>query len=229
MSSIARVVLLALHASFFLALTGLAPATITAVASPVPAAWASFDSLLATRVVSKSTDVELAARVPAVSPAASAHPQGQVNQTERMRQYSERAAQYATTMKRLAAKATSHSPRDDVAFQNACTDTLTGFGGLYEQILALLRSIDCRDPDSPTQVYIDQIINANKDIVKATLVLTNLIPSLKPLLDPILYQIKCLVDAVLDLTRGLLDCTIVLLKLGLGSLVDCTTGSLICL
>ncbi|KAJ7900361.1 hypothetical protein B0H14DRAFT_3767097 [Mycena olivaceomarginata] len=71
MSSIARAILVAVHAASFLALTSISPAT-TALASPLQASSPvnSSSSLLAARVVSKHTNTELVARIPISSPAA---------------------------------------------------------------------------------------------------------------------------------------------------------------
>ncbi|KAJ7487611.1 hypothetical protein B0H11DRAFT_2014096 [Mycena galericulata] len=234
MPSIARAILLAVHVSFFLALTGFSPATISALASPLPdhspaVSSNSPSSLLAVRVLSKHTDAELAARTPAVSPAASA-PVQQGKSFESLHQSSEKTAKAANHMQELAARSKSVDPNNE-AFRQECVqgmnDYTTSFREFQTSFVPAITSdkgLANYDPTSPLQVIVKIVVNAHKDLLSAVTALVYNLPILGPILGPIVYQIKCIVDALLDATEDLTDAILniiapLLQALGLGSLL----------
>ncbi|KAJ7900360.1 hypothetical protein B0H14DRAFT_3852781 [Mycena olivaceomarginata] len=229
MPSIARV----LFVASFLALTGFSPTTTTALASPLQASSPlihanSPSSLVAARVVGKHTDIELVARLPISSPTVSALQQrgSSTNSTYLVHQlqvHHDKMKLNADKMHKYAAQKRARSV-DDAAFQAGCTTELTdfhnNFGGFYN-ILCLLNEIavccpnigvgkgrDCYDDSSVTEQLLKDVVDYTKVTLTATRTLVAGIPVLGPLLDPIVEDIKCIVDYLLDLTEDLVDCLI---------------------
>ncbi|KAJ7783799.1 hypothetical protein DFH07DRAFT_789163 [Mycena maculata] len=228
MPSFARAILLALHVSLFLALTGFSPETISALASPLPdhspaVSANSPSSLLAVRVVNKHSDAELAARTPAVPPAASLQQQ---RQYERLSQSADGAQTAANNMKVLAAQSKTVDP-SDVVFQQNCAHTLDQYResfGQFETTIVSDKGLGYYDQGG-LQTLVKDLINANKVVLDAIYELVASIPIIGPLLAPIVYQIKCIVDAILDFTEDLTDATLdalrlLLNELGLGAIND---------
>ncbi|KAJ7181672.1 hypothetical protein C8R43DRAFT_1101443 [Mycena crocata] len=241
MPSIARAILLAVHASSFLALTGLAPATLNALASPLPGSSpaTSPSSLFAARVLSKHGDAELA---PAVSPAVSSPLQPRRSTSEpiqSLRQYSSGAQADAAKMRKLRARALAGEPAD-AAFQQQCADVLrsyqTNFVGCQRNMVLLGqdKGLACYDKADDIETLIKNLINAHKDILESVSVLVDNLPILGPILGPIVYQIKCIVDEILDLTENITDCILNLLAplltaLGLSAVTDLLCSLNLCI
>ncbi|KAJ7492606.1 hypothetical protein FB451DRAFT_1361160 [Mycena latifolia] len=244
MPSIARAILLAVHASSFLALTGLYPATLNALASPLPgpshaSPVTSPSSLLAARILSKHTDADLAVRTPASPPVVSARLQQRQPTSELVesfRGYSVKAGNDAATLKRLAARAQSGHP-GDVEFQQQCVSALTSyqtnFAG-FQSVLFLLGSdkgLAYYDRLDDFETLLKNIINFHKEALNAVALLVAQLPILGPILGPIVYDIKCLVDQILDATENLSDFLLNLIapllqELGLSDLTNilCSLG-----
>ncbi|KAJ7357380.1 hypothetical protein DFH08DRAFT_851802 [Mycena albidolilacea] len=226
MPSIARV----LFAASFLAFTGFSPATTTALASPLQASTPAIpvnspSSLVASRIVAKHIDTELVARFP-TSPTVSTLQRGSGNSTYLVHQlqvHHDKMKLNADKMHKYAAQKRARSV-DDAALQAGCTTELTdfynNFSGFYN-ILCLLNEIavccpnvgvgkglDCYDDSSVTEQLLKGVVDYTKVTLTATRTLVAGIPVLGPLLDPIVEDIKCIVDSLLDLTEDLVDCLI---------------------
>ncbi|KAJ6610898.1 hypothetical protein B0H10DRAFT_2224603 [Mycena sp. CBHHK59/15] len=248
MPSIARAILLALHASSFLALTDLAPAIIHALASPIPDPFLvappnSPSSLMAVRVLGKHNNAQ---RPPPIARASSASLHQRASTSDlvnRFRSYSEAAQTDSANMKKLAAES-AYARSDDLEFQGRCTTVLTSYQTNIvgvQDILAELgadKGLANFDRTDDIEVYLKAIVNVNKDILSCVSILVDNLPVLGPILGPIVYQIKCLLDDVLNIVENLTDALInicapllkallapfsgLLCALGLGlGLVDC--------
>ncbi|KAJ6604663.1 hypothetical protein DFH09DRAFT_1300847 [Mycena vulgaris] len=218
MPSIARAILIAVNASFFLALTGLSPTTTSALASPLPGPshalpMTSPNSLLASRVLSKHTDAEFAPRTPSIPPAVSTHlhqRQSTSDLVESFRSYSGSAGDNAAALKRLAAKARAGHP-GDVEFQQQCASAFssyqTNFAG-FQSVLFLLgsdRGLEYYDRLDDVETLLKNIINFHKETIEAVTILVDELPILGPILAPIMYDLKCLIDQILDATENITD------------------------
>ncbi|KAJ7071018.1 hypothetical protein C8F01DRAFT_1108716 [Mycena amicta] len=205
MPCLARTILLALHATAFLALTGLAPATTTALASPLPDST-SLSSLLAARVVNKHKDAQLVSPASAVSPNVTASSPQSNDVEQRIRAYAVTAKKHRSQLQKLAneAKTQPHARRaDNLVFQQQCISRqVKGAGN------------QCYDPNSGLQVALHDILDC----------ITTLTATI-PILGPIVYDVKCIVDAILNLVTDTVDCLLgpivdLLKQLGLGGILD---------
>ncbi|KIY71633.1 hypothetical protein CYLTODRAFT_336307, partial [Cylindrobasidium torrendii FP15055 ss-10] len=61
------------------------------------------------------------------------------------------------------------------------------------------------DKDIPLETALKDVVNANKMVLKSISVLTDKLPILGPILGPIVYQVKCILDDVLDFAENLTD------------------------
>ncbi|KAH9937682.1 uncharacterized protein B0H18DRAFT_1113486 [Fomitopsis serialis] len=62
--------------------------------------------------------------------------------------------------------------------------------------------------NSEMETMLKNIVNASKYVMNDTYEMVNNIPGLGPILGPIVYQVKCIVDEVLDATENLTDALI---------------------
>nr|GAT44197.1 predicted protein [Mycena chlorophos] len=234
MPSLARTILLALHATAFVAFTGLVP--ITAVASPVTPTTASLSGLLAPRLASKNNKASAFPPASAVSPSpATVAPQSNAVVVNRIRAYADSMKTHSSEIERLANHAKSQHARraaTDIAFQQQCVQAAEGFRDDMQGFHSLLAGIPsipgagnaCYDPSQGLQEALHDIANANKQVFASLPALANLLPPLAPYLEPILVELKCVLDDTLDLTRVVVDCLLdavlqILDDLGLGSIV----------
>ncbi|KAF7347823.1 hypothetical protein MVEN_01539800 [Mycena venus] len=256
MPSIARAILLAVQATSFLALAGISPKTTMALASPLsgPSSAApanSPSSLLAARVVSKYTDTELVARIPILSPTVSAPLQQRASSANHTQLIKKLQASHdkmkgnAATMKSLVARTRTRSfDADNSAFKQECASTLKAYKTNFEDFQSIFiliagtdKGLACYDPTNDLQTILKGVVNFHKTILSCTVTIIYAIPGLGPILGPIVYDIKCLVDALLDATEVLTDCLLnatgaLLRALGLGPVLDllCDLGTgLLCL
>ncbi|KAF7306936.1 hypothetical protein MIND_00486300 [Mycena indigotica] len=244
MPSFARSLLFALYATALLALTGFSPAS-TALASPLRGSTTvtnSSNSNLAVRVATKPKNAQLAA-------SSSSPKSNEVEQ--RIRGYADTAKQHATTLKQLAKQSKTHARRAaDLAFQQQCVESATGFRDNYSEFKEYVSGMrgagnQCYDETNGLEQALHDIVNANKDALRSIYVMVDNIPGLGPVLGPIVYEIKCIIDDILNLTRVTVDCLVnyvvdLLDQLGLGgvleslcnlsvSLLGAALGKLLCL
>ncbi|KAJ7103520.1 hypothetical protein B0H15DRAFT_217330 [Mycena belliarum] len=249
MPSVTRAILLAVRASSFLALTGLYPTTLNALASPLPMPFhaspiASPISLLAARVVSKHTDSEFAIRalsIPPTVPAPSPLQQRQSTDAavERFRTSSVKAGHDAETLGRLAAEARSGHP-GDVEFQQQCTSALssyrTNFASLQSNLFEITsdKGLAYYDHLDDVETLLKNVVNFHKNVLSDVTALIYQLPILGPILGPIVYDIKCLVDEILNAAEDLTDFVLNLLApllqaLGLSAVTDLLCSLSLCL
>ncbi|KAJ7932387.1 hypothetical protein B0H13DRAFT_776772 [Mycena leptocephala] len=253
MPSIARAILLAVQAASFLALTGISPTTTTALASPLSGSSLarsanSPSSLLGARIVSKHTDAKLIARTPTLSPTISPAVSS-LQQRHSTNNHSEAAnklmksrdacVRNAAAMKNLTAHARTRSVQaDDPEFQKQCGTTATEFKDSFNEYQKLFCSYgpsidDCQCVADSLCIVLQEtlkdVVNAHKDVLKATTELVYELPLLGPVLGPTLYDIKCLIDDLLNKTQEFVDCLLkVLLELGSLRLLLSSFSDLVC-
>ncbi|KAF7320330.1 hypothetical protein MKEN_00817800 [Mycena kentingensis (nom. inval.)] len=210
-----------------------------AVASPLPDSALVSNSLtpvLAARDIAHAKDTHVVSPASNASPAVHAsHPSHDFQQ--RIQVFATNAKTHAATMKRLAHQAkSSHARRDDLAFQQQCVQAADGFRANYRDFYQYLASspgggagLQCLDKNSGLEELLKDIVNAHKDFLDCVVEFTAAIPLLGPLLKPIAYEVKCLIDATLDLVEVLVDCLVnpvvdLLRQLGLGGVLDAVCG-----
>ncbi|KAK7064223.1 hypothetical protein R3P38DRAFT_2823121 [Favolaschia claudopus] len=222
MPSVACTILLAIQAASFLALGGFSPASTVALASPVSSPFPanSPTSLLGARV-NRRADAKLLSRLSNVSPAASRPPQhgSSANTTqlvEKLRASHDKLQANAATMKKLASRSHPRSNYgDNTAFQQECVSGMNAYKtnfGEFQGTLIILGGLDkglaCYDHLDDVETLVKDVVNLHKDTLSYANNLVESIPLLAGLLEPALYEIKCLVDELLDATENFVDCVL---------------------
>ncbi|KAL1707317.1 hypothetical protein EV121DRAFT_255912 [Schizophyllum commune] len=124
------------------------------------------------------------------------------------------ARKNAATYKRLSAQSYSPSAAQDADFQQKCATALNDFQldvlGIKEilQTAGADRGLAFYDRTNDVQTLMKNVVNLHKDVLKATTILVDNIPVLGPILGPIVYQIKCLLELTLDAIENLTDALI---------------------
>lgn len=149
---------------------------------------------------------------------ASAPERRQLDQFTLLNNHYHSARKNAATYKRLAAQSSSPSAAQDAEFQQKCATALNNFQldilGIKEilETAGADRGLQNYDRQSDVQTTLKNVVNLNKDVLKATAILVDNLPVLGPILGPIVYQIKCLLELTLDaienLTDGLMNSTV---------------------
>lgn len=83
-------------------------------------------------------------------------------------------------------------------------DSLLGFGDLLKQ-LAADKGLANYNRDDALETLLKNVVNANKDLLKSIDEDVYAIPGLGPTLGPIVYEIKCILDEILDAVENLTD------------------------
>ncbi|KAF8216230.1 hypothetical protein K438DRAFT_1800288 [Mycena galopus ATCC 62051] len=101
-----------------------------------------------------------------------------------------------------------------------CLLVVLGLNAVCGCPLSLDDGLACYDPSSGLELILKDTINTSKNILSVTAALTQNIPLLGPLVD----DIKCILDEVLDAVENLTDCLLditskAVIALGLGDLV----------
>ncbi|KAL1739916.1 hypothetical protein HDZ31DRAFT_68458 [Schizophyllum fasciatum] len=121
------------------------------------------------------------------------------------------ARRNAATYKRLSAQSYSPSAAQDVDFQQKCATALNNFQLDVLGVKELLeeagadRGLEYYDRSNDFETMLKNMINLDKDMLKATTILVDNLPVLGPILGPIVYQIKCLLELTLDAVENLTD------------------------
>ncbi|TDL28446.1 hypothetical protein BD410DRAFT_780955 [Rickenella mellea] len=114
------------------------------------------------------------------------------------------------TLNNMAAKSASVS-NNDVAFQQQSAYQISSLHaamlsvhGLFTD-LAAQKGLANYDKSNQLETLLKEIVNANKDAMSSVYILVYNIPGLGPILGPIVYDIKCIVDDILDTTENATD------------------------
>ncbi|KAL5518926.1 hypothetical protein ACEPAH_609 [Sanghuangporus vaninii] len=113
-------------------------------------------------------------------------------------------------LQNMASQSASQDENDSAFQQGAASrfssfsSNTQGFSDLFGQ-LAADKGLANYDKGNELEVMLKDVINANKDALSAVTALVYNIPDLGPILGPIVYEIKCIVDELLDLTENLTD------------------------
>ncbi|KAL5535539.1 hypothetical protein ACEPAF_3633 [Sanghuangporus sanghuang] len=113
-------------------------------------------------------------------------------------------------LQNMASQSASRDENDSTFQQGAASrfssfsSSTQGFSDLFGQ-LAADKGLANYDKDNSLEVMLKDVVNANKDALSAVTALVYNIPDLGPVLGPIVYEIKCIVDDLLDLTENLTD------------------------
>ncbi|KAG6842199.1 hypothetical protein C0991_000169 [Blastosporella zonata] len=128
------------------------------------------------------------------------------------------AKQNSKNLKKLAAQS-AFSKAKDPAFQKKCATQLNAFhANVIKQQAAFSALEDAKrnsgkglanyDSSVPLETILKDTFNLTKDSLTASYVLVKNIPILGPILGPILYDTKCLVETILNGSEELVDGTI---------------------
>jgi len=110
----------------------------------------------------------------------------------------------------LASQSAS-SDGDNSTFQQQAAAQLTSFQSsmsTFNNLFGQLGSDDGLanyDKTDQVETVLKDVVNANKNALSAITVLVYNIPTLGPILGPIVYEVKCIVDGLLDVTENLTD------------------------
>ncbi|KDR80125.1 hypothetical protein GALMADRAFT_265308 [Galerina marginata CBS 339.88] len=124
--------------------------------------------------------------------------------------YSDGASQNAKALKKLAATSEGVDS-DDYDFQQDYVSSLSDFNTNvqgYEEAYAQAKSdkgLANYDKQNDLETLAKQIVDAHKVMLDSTARAVDNIPGLGPALAPIVYETKCIIIAILDLTEDLTD------------------------
>ncbi|KAF5370214.1 hypothetical protein D9615_010067 [Tricholomella constricta] len=255
MPSVTRAILLALHATAF---TALSQTAICAVASPLPRFQSpyvppvfSLDNATLPRSMGivrnpRSLSVPPSSRPEPVRTLSSedrpSHPPNDAPYSQFVNYY-KAARDNSRNLKKLAAQSGTMRVNDP-DFQKKCVTQLNSFHANVLGQQAALSALDAEkrkpgkgldnyDHTNDIETLIKNTVNLNKNTLNAVHVLVNNLPILGPILGPIVYDIKCFLDDILNFSENFLDATInglqPLLKGLLGSTptVACQSGVLL--
>ncbi|KDQ63743.1 hypothetical protein JAAARDRAFT_389712 [Jaapia argillacea MUCL 33604] len=144
--------------------------------------------------------------------------------------YYSQACDSSSNIKRLASESASKSDNDP-AFQQQCASELTSFyssmQGAQSTITQLGGSAGLANYDRQNDVetMLKNIVNLNKDTLSYLDVIVYNIPTLGPILGPIVYELKCLIDLILDAVENMSDALVNALQPSLESLLGQATTS----
>ncbi|KAH9835563.1 uncharacterized protein C8Q71DRAFT_762591 [Rhodofomes roseus] len=229
MPSVNRLLRLALQAACLAALTGVTIRSPSAVASPLPMPlWKSRTtdlvqrSSLATRIyddlsyVGNDTRSGVAKHVIAdydAMPSTSSPQkrQGDANLMSNfglMNTYSTRMTQNAQTINSLASQPEAQrSANFNQEYASAVSEFHENFLGFQTVLgeLAADKGLANYNQASEMETMLKNMVNAAKYALNDTYNMVNGIPGLGPVLGPVVYQIKCLIDEILDATENMTD------------------------
>ncbi|KAF8922544.1 hypothetical protein CPB85DRAFT_1555886 [Mucidula mucida] len=110
----------------------------------------------------------------------------------------------------LASQARS-AQENDADFQQECLSTLLGYQGVLsdcKNALAPLgadRGLANYDNNNDMETALKNIINVSKDVLSSISEMTDCSPLVGPLLGPTVYDIKCILESILDLFENVTD------------------------
>lgn len=116
---------------------------------------------------------------------------------------------HSANLQRLASQASTH--RDDADFRTETVSEVTSYqDGLlgFQNVLAQLgadKGLENYDRSNELETLLKDLVNLSKDTLSYIDELVYQIPVLGPLLGPVVYQIKCILDDVLNAVENLTD------------------------
>jgi len=112
---------------------------------------------------------------------------------------------HATKFKTFAAQSAS-IPDNDYDFQHDCALELTGFYTCLVEFQSTVRGD--KGLDNYNRSHGLELETSLKEILKAIDVLVYNIPGLGPILEPIVYEIKCILDNILDFCENITNAVV---------------------
>ncbi|PPQ80834.1 hypothetical protein CVT25_001959 [Psilocybe cyanescens] len=104
---------------------------------------------------------------------------------------------------------------DDYDFQKQYVTSLTGFNDNISSFQTALadaaasdKGLANYDRQNNVETLLKKVVNANKDVLSATTTVVYNVPTIGPMLGPIVYSLKCVVDDLLDATEDITDAAI---------------------
>ncbi|KAF6766030.1 hypothetical protein DFP72DRAFT_4361 [Ephemerocybe angulata] len=148
------------------------------------------------------------------------------------------ARESSTNLRRFAAQSATID-EDDLDFQQNAVAELTTFDTSILGIKTILgelgsdKGLKNYDRTNDVETLLKNLINFHKETFKAVDVLVYNIPMLGPLLGPIVYEIKCILDEVLNAVENITDALINGLQpllaalIGQASTTACRSGNIL--
>ncbi|KAF8078609.1 hypothetical protein FPV67DRAFT_65417 [Lyophyllum atratum] len=219
MPSVIRAILLALHATAFTALTQTTTCAVAVPLPPPPALYTRTVLSLGNTSQSLSRSMRIVRNPTSLSLPSSPHTaDAEADPYSKFVSYYQAASQDSRNIKILAAQSVSVKANDS-DFQKKCVTQLNSFHtnvlGQQAALDALSaekrrpgKGLDNFDHTNDIETLIKNTVNLNKDTLTAFYVLVKKLPILGPVLGPIVYDIKCYLDAMLNFCEIFLDATI---------------------
>ncbi|KAL5534222.1 hypothetical protein ACEPAG_684 [Sanghuangporus baumii] len=113
-------------------------------------------------------------------------------------------------LQNMASQSASQDENDSAFQQDAASrfssfsSSTQAFSSLFGQ-LAADKGLANYDKSNEVETMLKDVVNANKDALSAVTAMVYNIPDLGPILGPIVYEIKCILDDLLDVTENLTD------------------------
>jgi len=204
MSPIARMTILAIFGTFLALVIAPSPS----LATPVPMPLLNSDNYrridIAIRASARSTLVQRDVRNRALD---ISHLVGDIGV---LNSYYQQANQHAVAMRRLSSKASTIGSDYD-AYAKECAaqaqgfhTSLLGFRTLLDQ-LGREKGLANYNRDDQLQTVLKNIVNTNKDFLKSISGMVDGVPAVGPVLGPVVYEVKCILDDVLNAVENLAD------------------------
>ncbi|KAH9985387.1 hypothetical protein BJV74DRAFT_573281 [Russula compacta] len=142
--------------------------------------------------------------------------------------YYSNACNNAQTLKAYSSQASASRQKGTPYFEQKCASTLTDFHTNSQGFTTTLRRIDAYNGrahynEYPIETLLKKFIDLHKDFLRDVTELIKCYPFLGPLLGPIVYDIKCILDGILDLTDDIIAASLKLL-IGEYGMVACKSG-----
>lgn len=143
-------------------------------------------------------------------------------------QYYHQAKENRNKLQSLAKRSSNVDP-NDVDFQNSCISQASAYQSNLFNLQTLLASLGSDkglkfyDSTNDLETLLKEIVDLNKSALGDISVIVDEMPILGPLLGPIVYQVKCILDNLLDLCENVADATINALQPLLKAIIGQTT------
>lgn len=215
-----RPVCLALHTVFFLVLGDFLPVLNSARATPIPLPLHLMAADRSLNPVSVNRTTPLIARrnlltkpyIRTVKPPRhiKEHARRAASSAE-LHTYYDRAKAHSVKLTSLAAKS-ANVQDDDLDFQHDFASELSGFNtnmlGFRTVLAQTDKGLANYDDTNDLETLVKDTVDFNKNVLSAVDVAVYNIPCLGPILGPIVYNLKCLIDGILDAIEDFTDATI---------------------
>ncbi|KAK0245835.1 hypothetical protein EDD85DRAFT_35090 [Armillaria nabsnona] len=104
-------------------------------------------------------------------------------------------------------------------YQDNCVASLNSCKGILGELNLAIAAVRPDDKglgnynrNDRLETILKEVVNKTKDLAKITVILVNNCPILGPILGPTVYELKCIIESILDIAEDLIDGLLNLLK-----------------